>query len=42
MLVNEGSGGIHNFPWTSQVLSATAAAIATAGTATANTPPTFY
>jgi hypothetical protein len=32
MLTNEGSGGIHNFPWTTAVLSATEAAIKTANT----------
>lgn len=33
MLSNEGSGGIHNFPWTNAVISGTEEAIATANAA---------
>jgi len=33
MLANEGSGGIHNFPWTNAVISATEAAISAANDA---------
>ncbi len=32
MLSNEGSGGLHNFPWTTAVISATQAAVQTATT----------